>query len=267
MSEASQFVALDGESNFRDLGGYQTSSGRTVRRGLVYRSGRLSQLSDEDVDRLEQLGIRVVVSLLSSIDEQEHGQDRLPPGVRLVRLPITSAAADELVSGSVHALRSGDFSELPPSTNERIHRMLVEAGRTQYAELFELLAAPGTGPLVFHCSHGVHRTGVAAALILGTLGVPWDTIRDDYLLSNFARADVVADRLARIRAGVAAQKGIDPADVDMTNAEAFMIQRGSYIDASRDAVVAEFGDFETYALEAMHVDASTVDAMRERLIE
>lgn len=42
----------------------------------------------------------------------------------------------------------------------------------------------GDTPLAFNCSAGKDRTGLAAALILTALGVPRETIIEDYLLSN-----------------------------------------------------------------------------------
>ena len=80
MSE--QHIPLDGQANFRDLGGYETADSRSVKWGEVYRSGRLSQLSDEDVARLGELGIRTVVNLLTEDDIAVYGRDRLPAGVR-----------------------------------------------------------------------------------------------------------------------------------------------------------------------------------------
>ena len=58
--EHSRAVPLDGQANFRDIGGYATADGRTVRWGEVYRSGRLDDLSESDVARLDSLGIRTV---------------------------------------------------------------------------------------------------------------------------------------------------------------------------------------------------------------
>ena len=58
-------VPLEGQPNFRDLGGYRTADGRTVRWGEVYRSGELSGLSDADEARLEALGVRSVVNFLT----------------------------------------------------------------------------------------------------------------------------------------------------------------------------------------------------------
>lgn len=63
----------------------------------------------------------------------------------------------------------------------------MEDGKEAYNGLFKVLADENNYPLVFHCSQGVHRTGTAAALVLRLLGVPWETIKEDYLLSNETR--------------------------------------------------------------------------------
>ena len=261
-----QIIELEGAPNFRDLGGRPTLEGGTVRNGEVYRSGRLPDLTDADLAALSDLGIRTVVSLLTTDDVAEYGDDRVPEGVEVVSLPVDSETASELADRARAALSTGDFSEMPPEMNARIHRLLVDEGAGPYGELMRLIADPEARPIVFHCSHGVHRTGTAAAILLSLLGVGWDDVRDDYLASNVARAAQVQQRLRAIRAGIASRTGVDPEDVDMTNIEAFMVQDGSYIDASRDRVIAEYGSFEAYASEAMGVDDDTLDSLRSQLV-
>jgi protein-tyrosine phosphatase len=64
-----------------------------------------------------------------------------------------------------------------------LYRGLVNDQSHRFAELFEHLLAEDT-PLVFHCTAGKDRTGIAAALILQALGVPRDVVMQDYLLTN-----------------------------------------------------------------------------------
>ena len=78
-SKHERHILLDGQANFRDLGGYRSQDGRAVKWGQVSRLGRLVKLTDEDVARLEQLGVRAVVSLLTEDDIKIYGRDRLPP--------------------------------------------------------------------------------------------------------------------------------------------------------------------------------------------
>ncbi len=91
VGEHARAVPLEGQANFRDIGGYQTADGRTVRWGEVYRSGRLDRLSDSDVDRVDSLGIRTVVNLLTPAEIEHEG----PTACRKAcgRSPFPSPAA------------------------------------------------------------------------------------------------------------------------------------------------------------------------------
>lgn len=263
-SKQRRHIELDGQSNFRDLGGYEAADGRTIKWGAVYRSGRLTKLSDEDVARLEALGIRTVVNLLTEDDVELYGRDRVPEGVQEISLPIDSETATKLANRASAALKSGDFSQIPPELNPEIHRLLVHDGQAQYGELLRLIADPAQRPLLFHCSHGVHRTGTGAAILLTALGVPWETVREDYLLSNIYREAEVQQRLGQLRAMAAEKQGVDPEAVDMANMEAFMVQDGSYIDATLDEVEQAYGSFAGY-MDALRI--ATADLQEALLID
>ena len=112
-SSLPRHVALDGQANFRDLGGYETTDGRRIAWGRVYRSGYLAMLSDADVSRLEDLGIRTIVNLLTGDDIERYGPGRVPAGAREVSLGIES----DLPRRATAALHSGDFSSVPPGLN------------------------------------------------------------------------------------------------------------------------------------------------------
>ena len=260
-------IELQGQSNFRDLGGYQTRDGRSVKWGEVYRSGRLPKLSEEDVTRLESLGIHTVVSLLTTDDVEVYGHDRLPAGARGVALPIDSDTATELANRATAALKTGDFSKIPVELNPEIHRLLVHDGQEQYAALLRLIADAANRPLVFHCSHGVHRTGTGAAILLSALGVPWETVREDYLLSNQYRHDEVQNRLAQLRQMAAEKQGVAPEQVDMGNMEAFLIQQRSYIDASYDEMVNTYGSVDTFIRDSLGLDDKQINRLRDELLE
>ena len=63
--ELPHIVSLQGGSNFRDLGGYRTADGRTVRRGSDFRSAHLGGLTDADRLAIGRLGVRTVVDLMT----------------------------------------------------------------------------------------------------------------------------------------------------------------------------------------------------------
>ena len=60
-----RLLPLEGGSNFRDLGGYPTSDGHAVKRGLLFRSGAMTGLTERDIEYLGQFGFQAVVDLRS----------------------------------------------------------------------------------------------------------------------------------------------------------------------------------------------------------
>jgi len=260
-------VDLAGQSNFRDLGGYQTTDGQTVKWGEVYRSGELPHLTDEDVARLEELEIRTVVNFLLPEEIEQNGQDRLPDETREVSQSISGDRAAELTMVVQSAIKAAEFDQLPPEINPEFHRLLLDEGKEQYAALLREMADPANRPLAFHCSHGVHRTGTATAILLSALGVPWDTVREDYLLTNEYRREEVEATLAKIRQMAGQKMRIPPDEVDMTNVEAFYILQGSYIDGALEAAIEDYGSTEAYIREGLGLEDEEIERLRKELLE
>lgn len=49
-----------GTINLRDLGGVQTKDGQKVKKGMLYRSGNLSKLTEAGEATLKELGIKKI---------------------------------------------------------------------------------------------------------------------------------------------------------------------------------------------------------------
>jgi protein-tyrosine phosphatase len=221
-------------------------------------------LSDKDVEQLEGIGIRTVVNFLTPEETEARGPDRLPAGVREVSLPISGGGLTAEVS---EARRTGDFSRIPTDLNPEFHRMLTGLAREEYTQLLREAADPANRPLVFHCSHGIHRTGTAAAILLSALGVPWETVREDYLLSNDYREEEVRHRLSQLHAKAAETLGVPPEEVDTTNLEAFYILESSYIDAALDEMIKEYGSVEGYIRNGLGLSDDEIQRLRAELLE
>jgi protein-tyrosine phosphatase len=151
--------------NFRDMGGYATTDGREVRRGSLYRSDSLHRLSADDLEALAALGIRGVVDLRTAEELTATGRVA-DHGERAFRhIPCDDPIQDYL---------------LPRA---ELYLAFAQARGPQLAAAFEFVAHE-QGPIVFHCMAGKDRTGVLAALLLATLGVPDATIAADYSLTE-----------------------------------------------------------------------------------
>ncbi|MDR2419128.1 MAG: tyrosine-protein phosphatase [Treponema sp.] len=174
-TEAGRLIPLEKLYNTRDLGGYETQDKRHVRFGRLYRAGELCVASANDKAALEAWGIRTIVDFRGLSEARKHPDIR-PLGLRQqVALPIDAGSLLEL--SRVGQDMSGEAFMM------NLYAIIVEAARPQYRELFRLMSDAANTPLLFHCSAGKDRTGVAAALIYHALGVERETIYADYLLS------------------------------------------------------------------------------------
>jgi protein-tyrosine phosphatase len=254
--ELERVVPLTGGHNFRDLGGYPTKDGRSVARGLVYRSGTMAELSDEDHAMLDAIGLKVICDFRSS-QERDRRPSRLP------------AMASYEIWARDHQTSTGDVTialQRPGATADTARAYILEAYRDlayeqapSYRELF-LRIAQGPLPLVFHCAAGKDRTGIAAALLLDLLGVAHDIIAQDYALTDrfFARG---CELVAKDPFG-AKLKGIDPAVW-----EPIMRADPSYLAAMFDAVEQRHGSAQGFLREELGLGDDILEAIRARLLE
>ena len=172
-----------GAFNVRDLGGLSTMGGQVLRRGVAYRADGLHRLPPAEVGRLAELGVRTVVDLRTA-GELEVAKSVVGDGIVVLHLPILREVWPH------DAFDEVDTADAVSFLVDRYLEMLDE-GATAIAAIFELVATEGCRPLAFHCSAGKDRTGVIAALLLATAGVPDDDIADDYTTSAVAMEKLV----------------------------------------------------------------------------
>ncbi|MBU4175103.1 MAG: tyrosine-protein phosphatase [Actinobacteria bacterium] len=257
-------VQLGGAPNFRDLGGYGTIDGRTVRWGLVYRSGELGRLTDMDIAKLERIGIRTAVDFRSELEVEHRGEDRLPEGARGVAIPIDPG---DLAAVLEQLFTPGNLSGIPPDYLAQVNRALIRDFTGEYAKLMREVADPDKRPLVLHCTHGKDRAGMGTAIILSVLGVPWPTVVDDHLLSNVYRREENEEQLAQIREAMAEQKGIPAGDVDTSCFDTLFWLTPAEFDATHQAMTDNYGSVESYIREGLGISDEMRDRLRDELLE
>lgn len=172
-------LALQGSTNFRDLGGYAGRDGRTVRWRRLFRSDHLGELSAQDVASLSGLGLTRVCDFRGAQERMAHAC--VLPGVVVHALTIEPT----VVQGMQSLLAAGQALTVAATVElmQQTYRDFVLDNSPRFAQLFAQLLQDDT-PLVFHCTAGKDRTGFAAALILSALGVPRPVVMQDYLLTN-----------------------------------------------------------------------------------
>jgi protein-tyrosine phosphatase len=244
--------------NLRDLGGWPTTEGRRVRRGLLFRSTDLDRLDADGEQAVERLGLRTVVDLRTVPEIQAH-PDRLPAGAEQV---VCDVMADnhEAAPAQLHKVMASpkDAGRLFGHGKAEVlfehgYRDIVSlpSALTAFRRFFSTLAAEDRRPVLFHCTTGKDRTGWAAAVTLTILGVPRDDIMQDYLLTNDQLLPALKPILDSFRA-----EGGDPAYL-----EPALGVRAEYLEAAFDEVRQRFGSMEGYLANGLGMHA----AMQERL--
>src|SRR5258708_32750725 len=164
----------------RERGGMATADGRRIRRGIIYRSGDLSDLTEACSNRMAELGIVARIDFRSIAERTLRPYNWHAPGaIKVWENPsnLNDAAVRELMeqaekgTDAAHAAMQAIYRELP----------IILA--SSYAVLFRWLSE-GRLPILYSCTAGKDRTGGATALILWALGVEHKTITEEDDLSN-----------------------------------------------------------------------------------
>lgn len=180
-----RILALKGGVNFRELGGYSTINGQHVKWQKILRSGNMTDLTDDDLRFLADYGLRIDVDFRSSA-ETEYYADRYPDEAAYVNLPVYPFSKQLFKNLGVVNYMKMRIDDQDYVDQSYIQMLIDRHARIAYQRMFELLLANDkpNQSLVFHCSAGKDRTGVAAFLVLSALQVKPEEILNDYLLTN-----------------------------------------------------------------------------------
>ncbi len=262
--ETRQQLPFEGANNFWELGGYPAWHGRKIRHGVLYRGCTLSELSSaSDQALLRSLELKLVLDLRSK-GECEHHPEQVPDGVEYVQ---------------VSALRYPDGTEIDfsPGGMEKLEAVMrqctIGAGEafasfyegmpfenSAFKALFQALEE-GKTPLLFHCSAGKDRTGIAAMLILLALGADLETALEDYMLTNVFRQKEI-NALLQENAELLSEH---PEEKEMLIGRAGVTKK--FAQRAMDAIIKRYSDFDSYFLAEYGLDKERLGKLRDAYLE
>ncbi len=257
-------IALEGTPNFRDIGGYETTDGRFVQWGLVYRTGVLSYLTASDFEYLRQLGVRVVCDFRTHQENEQAPEKWVPDsGATMISLPIGPGGGKSPTASFEQLAQEHASVEQFQQLMERTYAGFVFQFSPEYARVFAELKQDHL-PLVYHCTGGKDRTGIFTALLLRVLGVPQQTILEDYELTSkyLMSPDDKTVASQKLRAQVEnMMKTLTP-----EQRQVLMDSGPEYLNAAFTAIDKRYGSFDNYRREALGVTDADVLALRTRLL-
>lgn len=260
---AERKLPAGGMDNLRDSGGYQTSDGRYVKWGHLYRSDTPHKVNSEGYRYLNAMNLGYVFDLrnateiakkpdpaLENVAWMHTSIPDLPPQFKDV-----SWETNEAIYKFVKTPRAEQFY---PETN-RFMIWQPETLRTLNTIFDKALADDRA--MIWHCAGGKDRTGVVSAVFLSALGVPRQAIIDDYLLTNDYRQEFDRHELAEMSKAFRGDKQAIKGFLAIQQA------RASYIEAALDEIEQRYGSMSNYLTQAVKLSPEDIKNLRERYTE
>lgn len=265
-----QAIPLKSISNARELGGYMAADGRTVKRNLLLRTAALHGISDEDIRILtDTYHIQHIVDFRLEM-ELSGAEDPPINGAEYHHLDVIDLSSIDTENGAapdmtkLDVLQIVEFSLQSGMINENMYIGFLanDMGKKAYSEFFRiLLSADPEHAVLWHCTGGKDRTGLAAMLLLSALGADEETIIADYQLTN----DYYAPRIAGMKQ-LLRSKGCDNAYID----RAILVFDAVNERYMRNAIAylkREYGSVVGYIRDGLNISQNEIEELKEKYLK
>jgi protein-tyrosine phosphatase len=255
---------LQSAPNFRDIGGYPTADGAIVAKGKIYRSQVVAAPTEADHETLRRIGVRYVCDLRGA-RERANTPSRWPEGVAPVERNLdigvdVRAGAERLLAlliedptaAGVRRMMTLNYSLLPQAFADGRLKLFLD----------DLLDGDNF-PAVIHCTAGKDRTGFVCAMVLTALGVPEDSVIDDYMLTErFIDFDTMMTNSAHYLKAITGDR-ISPDDAML---RMLCGVSPDYLAASFAVIEEQYGSVDGYLEETAGLDAAKRERLRELML-
>ncbi len=254
-NEEHRLLPMDGAHNTRELGGYETTDGKSVKWGMLFRSDKLSDISKTDQVYLQNLGIKKIIDFRSK-EEKKEDPDIIPKGINYIEMPIS-------VDG---AMRSKIEAVLKGETDKEVKSFLIDANKefvSNYTGVYEEFLRnliDDEGPALFHCTAGKDRAGFAAAITLIALGVSKEDVIQDYMKTNQFTQERIEEIIGQIELMTLYQ----------TDAEILRPLLGverEYIETAFQTAEKKYGSLEDFIRNGLNISDEDIQKLRNKFLE
>ncbi|MCL0318947.1 tyrosine-protein phosphatase [Apilactobacillus xinyiensis] len=252
-----RLLAITSGYNFRDIGGYHTKDGKTVKWNKVVRSGDLSTLSDQDLVYLNKYNITCDVDLRSDA-EQAKSPDRVPNNAKKISNPVFNTGHDK--SDKEYANQYSSDPNLGRENMIESYKYMIvnHDARKAFTKLFEQLLENNQDEevLIYHCAQGKDRTGVATFLFLYALGVDIETIKQDYLISKEQMKPYIQKQINFYN-----KFGMN--DILRHNLENLYTVSLDYLDMAINTMTENYGSIDNFIHQGLGISPEQIKRLRE----
>lgn len=270
-----QFLPVKSIVNARDLGGYAMRDGRRLKDGALIRTAHLADATDADLRYLAAIPVAKVIDFRQD-DELQGKTDRMVPGAEYVSLPIdasgnVAAQATEKEKKRFTGRKKFEvkkiivmaaFNEKAKKVAEAMYPTLLfnPECQEQFARFFRLVLETESGAVLYHCTQGKDRTGIASALLLAALGADRETIVADFDATNRVYEDDVRKYSRKVRFW-------GGKDEEVAVVKSFLGANTDNFVKALDRIEREYGTLDAYLKGPLSLSDSDILTLRERYLE
>ena len=243
-------ISIESVSNFRDV-----SIGSKMKKNILFRCAKLSTLDIKDIKILENLSPHAIIDFRDA-KEVKLAPDNLSPKLlkKYINLPISASTLSRMVSEKE---LNGDDVKSYEKVMEESYRMYINNHKKVWIKFFEILLRSNKRPIIFHCSAGKDRTGIASFMIQSIFNNHIDKIFENYLISN---------DLLTIKAATAEQK-TNSSKQDTLVTKNMLITLGkvkkSYLNAAIDEIEKNYSSLENYLISQLGLKHNDIQKIQQ----
>jgi protein-tyrosine phosphatase len=227
---AQKSMNIGNSPNFRTLSGIENKEGKKIKEGIIYRSGNFSKLTEGDITRFDAMKITTIVDFRTDSEIQKD-PDFIPTSQKIeIKRAMIGSINEKEMGGFMKVLMAPKFSETA------LDSLMISAsdGFTNHIQDFKPFfdeISKKESVVLFHCTAGKDRTGLASALFLHILDVSDEEIMKDYLRSNEA---IAKTDLAKYKAyGIPEERMV-----------LLMGVKAPYLEASWNNIIKKYGSID-----------------------
>ena len=248
-------------ANFRDLGNYKNKDGLKIKSKKLLRSGELYNISENDINLLEnEYNLQKIIDLRTDREVNDYPSVVIP-NMEYIRLNIFSVIEDENSFSKKEMTEAYDKSN-PQEKLKMGYYLLVNNKNANkcFSEFLNIISENETGSVLWHCFAGKDRTGFATFLVLYILGCSEDVIYEDYLLTNEMRKTHNEKLIEK-----AISEGADNEKVE--SMKIMLNVHKDYLDYAISEIENNFGSTEDYILNVLNFGKEKQELLREKYLE
>ncbi len=245
--------------NFRDIGGYTAERGKKVRWGKIFRASSMSNLSKKDVNYLENKKIDRIIDFRTTTEVYNEPDKKLNSSIDI---NIPAMSVDQTNSRIKYRQLNQTYEKKSYGYFKMLdnYKHLIEDGISNkaYYNFFKTLVNEKNS-LIFHCTAGKDRTGIASMLLMGLLGINYTEIKHDYLLSNRLSLNIMETRLRFMKTQGASKS-------ELENIKAMWTVNIDYLNKALDTIKGLSGNLKKYLKDYIQLKEEDINILKEKYL-